>query len=79
MLQAKDMEIILKKFICEQFMSQKFNSRQLNKHTLKLVSYDQIKKSKIQVYNDETFVCFERRKKSINRCVKININSRSVI
>ena len=78
-LQAKDMEMILEKFICKQFMSQKFNSRQLDKHTLKLVSYDQIIKSKIQVYNDEILVCFEKRKKSINRCLKININSRSPI
>ena len=39
-LQAKDMEMILKKFICEQFMSQKLNSRRLDKHTLKLVLYD---------------------------------------
>ena len=71
--------MILKKFICEQFMSQKFNSRRLDKHTVKLVSYDQIIKSKIQVYNDEILVCFEKRKKSINQCVKININSRRVI
>ena len=78
-LQAKDMEMILKKFICEQFMSQKFNSRRLDKHTVKLVSYDQIIKCKIQVYNDEILVCFEKRKKSIDRCVKININSKRVI
>ena len=78
-LQAKDIEMILKKFICEQFMSQKFNSRRLDKHTVKLVSYDQIIKSKIQVYNDEILVYFEKRKKSINRCVKININSKRVI
>ena len=71
--------MILKKFICEQFMSQKFNSRRLDKHTVKLVSYDQIIKSKIQIYNDEISVCFEKRKKSINQCVKININSRRVI
>ena len=77
-LQAKDMEMILKKFICEQFMSQsqKFNRRRLDKHTFKQVSYDQIIKSKIQVYNDEILVCFEKRKKSINQCVKINIDSR---
>ena len=43
------------------------------------MSYDQIIKSKIQVYNDEILVCFEKRKKSINQCVKININSRRVI
>ena len=78
-LQAKDMEMILKKIICEQFMSQKFNSRQLDKHTVKLVPYDQIIKSKIQVYNDEILAYFEKRKESINQCVKININSRSVI
>ena len=78
-LQAKDMEMILKKFICEQFMSQKFNSRRLDKHTVKLVSYDEMIKSKIQVYNAEILVCFEKHKKSINRCVKININRRRVI
>ena len=71
--------MILKKIICEQFMSQKFNSKRLDKHTVKLVSHDQIIKSKIQVYNDEIFVCFEKRKKSINQCVKTNRNSRRVI
>ena len=60
-------------------MSQEFNSRRLDKYTVKLVSYDQIIKSKIQVYNDEILACFEKRKKSINQCIKININSRSVI
>ena len=77
-LQAKDMEMILKTFICEQFLSKKFNSRRLDKHIVKLVSYDQIIKSKIQVCNDEILVCFEKHKKSINQCVKININSRRV-
>ena len=71
--------MIFKKFICEQFMSQKFNSRRLDKHTVKLVLFDQIIKSKIQVYNDKILVCFEKRKKSINQCVKINISSRRVI
>ena len=70
------MEMILKKIICEQFMSQKFNSRQLDKHAVKLVSYDQIIKSKMQLYNDEILVCFEKRKKLINQWVKTNRNSR---
>ena len=78
-LQAKDMEMIFKKFICEQSMSQKLNSRQLDKHTVKVVSYDQIIKSKVRVYNDEILGCFEKRKKSISHCVKININSSRVI
>ena len=60
--------MILKKIICEQFMSQKFNSRLLDKHTVKLPSYDQLLKSKIQVYNDEILVCFEKCEKSINQC-----------
>lgn len=79
MLLARDMEMILPKFVYEQFLSRKFRGKVIGEGEILLVSKNNRVKSEIEIARNQIDVTFERNTKSRTYYTEILINTNSII